>query len=188
MIPLATLASPAAWRIAAAAAAAAALFAAGAYAGHRWAAADLATERARHAQAIADAQAAARQASEDARRREHDIIDRTEEIVANARQTVEALRADAAAADRAADGLRLSAARYAAAARRCTGTPATPAGGSPPADPSAGMQDGDRLLVVLGQLDARAGALAAHADAARAAGDACQRAYGAAVDALKAAR
>jgi hypothetical protein len=39
------------------------------------------------------------------------------------------------------------------------------------------MHDGDRLLRVLGELDGAAGALAEHADRARAAGLACERAY-----------
>lgn len=124
--------------------------------------------RADQAEKIAQAEAAARA-------REHAIIDRTEEIVRDARQTVENLRADAAAAVVAADGLRVAAARY--AARRCPAAPVAPASGGAPAIVPSGMHDGDRLLRVLGELDGAAGALAAHADRARAAGLACERAY-----------
>jgi len=124
--------------------------------------------RADQAEKVAQAEAAARA-------REHAIIDRTEEIVRDARQTVENLRADAAAAVVAADGLRAAAARY--AARRCPAAPVAPASGGAPAIVPSGMHDGDRLLRVLGELDGAAGALAAHADRARAAGLACERAY-----------
>jgi hypothetical protein len=124
--------------------------------------------RAEQAERVAQAEAAARA-------REHAIIDRTEEIVRDARETVENLRADAAAAVVAADGLRAAAARY--AARRCPAAPATPASGGASTVVPSGMHDGDRLLRVLGELDGAAGALAEHADRARAAGLACERAY-----------
>jgi DNA-binding protein H-NS len=139
--------------------------------------------RAEQAEQLAQAQTAARQAVEAARAREHDIIDKTEAIAREARETVEALRADAAAAVVAADSLRDAAARY--AARRCP----PPAGAAPgrgaPAGVPGSMHDADRLLRVLAESDAAAGALAEHADRARAAGLACERAYQAAVDALK---
>ena len=124
--------------------------------------------RADQAEKVAQAEAAARA-------REHAIIDRTEEIVREARSTVENLRADAAAAVVAADGLRVAAARY--AARRCPAAPLTPASGGAPTIVPGSMHDGDRLLRVLGELDGAAGALAEHADRARAAGLACERAY-----------
>ena len=124
--------------------------------------------RADQAEKVAQAEAAARA-------REHAIIDRTEEIVREARTTVENLRADAAAAVVAADGLRAAAARY--AARRCPAAPAGPASGGSPAIVPPDMRDGDRLLRVLGELDGAAGALAEHADRARAAGLACERSY-----------
>jgi hypothetical protein len=131
--------------------------------------------RAEHAQQLAQAQTAARQAVEAARAREHDIIDKTEVIVREARETVEALRADAAAAVVAAGSLRDAAARY--AARRCPAAPAAPGGRGQAAGVPGSMHDGDRLLRLLAELDASAGAMADHADRSRAAGLACERAY-----------
>ena len=74
--------------------------------------------------------------------------------------------ADADAARVAAVGLREQVNRL--AARRC---PASTAG-SPAADPA-----GLLLADLLGRIDKRAGELAAHADRARIAGDACVKAY-----------
>lgn len=185
MIPLAGLIGP---KLIAAVVVGSSLVAAGWLARGQIARGQIAELHARHAAAVASAEAAARQAVEAARARETEIINRTEEIVRDARTTVEGLRADAAAAVAAADGLRLAAARY--AARRCPGpgASAAAAGGSQAAGLSGDMRDADRLLRVLAELDSTAGALADHADRSRAAGLACERAYGAAADALKAAR
>ena len=177
-LPAALVPHAALIKLAAVAAAALAVFVAGVAAGKRWSAADIERERAAHAQAIAAAESAARQAVEQARTREATIVARTEEIVEDARQTVETMRAHAAAADAAAVSLRDAVARY--AARRCPAAPPATAGRGTPADTAAGVQDADRLLVLLGELDGRAGALARHADAARSAGIACERAWDAA--------
>lgn len=154
------------------------LIAAGWLARGHIAAGQVAKIRAEQAQQLAQAQAAAREAVEAARAREHQIIDRTEEIVRDARTTVEALRADAAAAVVAASSLRDAAARY--ASRRCPAAPAPAGGGGQAAGLSGGMHDGDRLLRVLAELDASAGAMADHADRSRAAGLACEQQYNAA--------
>lgn len=171
MIPLAGLIGP---KIIAAVVIGATLVSAGWLARGQIARGQLAELRAQHATAVAAAEAAARQAVEAARAREAEIVSRTEEIVRDARETVESLRADAAAAVVAADGLRTAAARY--ATRRCPAAvnPAV-AGGSPPTVVSGGMHDGERLLRVLAELDASAGAMAEHADRSRAAGLACER-------------
>ena len=172
MIPLAGLIGP---KLIAAVVVGSSLVAAGWLARGQIARGQIAELHARHAAAVASAEAAARQAVEAARARETEIINRTEEIVRDARTTVEGLRADAAAAVAAADGLRLAAARY--AARRCAGPGASAAapGGSQAAGLSGDMRDADRLLRVLAELDAAAGALADHADRSRAAGLACER-------------
>lgn len=85
-------------------------------------------------------------------------------------------RADAAAASTAGDRLR---AQFAALAASCrAAVPASPApAGSAPATPSAG----DLLADVQRRIDQAAGELAAHADAARAAGLGCERDYDALV-------
>jgi len=144
----------------------AALFGAGWHTKGRLAEAELAKVKAAHAQAYANA-------IEAARARESAIAAKAEEIVNAARQVDFELRAARAAADAAGVGLRDAAARY--AARRCP-TAVAPLGGSPGAMP-VGVHDADRLLRVLGELDARAGELADSADRSRAAGAACERIY-----------
>lgn len=185
MIPLAGLIGP---KLIAAVVVGSSLVAAGWLARGQIARGQIAELHARHAAAVASAEATARQAVEAARAREAEIINRTEEIVRDARTTVESLRADAVAAVVAADGLRVAAARY--AARRCPGpgASAAAAGGGQAAGLPGDMRDADRLLRVLAELDATAGTLADHADRSRAAGLACERAYGAADAALKTAR
>lgn len=79
----------------------------------------------------------------------------------------QAAQRDAAAARAAADGLRRSAADFA-----CVPSDTGSAAGGPPAGP------GPRVLPdVLGELAARADRLAEQADAARIAGQLCERAY-----------
>ena len=181
MIPLPAV-SP---RLIAAIVVGSALVASGWFARGQIARGQIAELKADHSAQIAASEAAARKAIEDARTREAEIINRTEEIVRDARETVESLRADAAAAVVAADGLRVAAARY--AARRCpsTGTSAAAPGGGQTALVPSDMRDGDRLLRVLAELDATAGAMADHADRSRAAGLACERAYSAAAETLR---
>ncbi|HWH74950.1 MAG TPA: DUF2514 family protein [Methylibium sp.] len=116
---------------------------------------------ARHtAAALAQAQAAA---AETARR-----ITTIEEARRAAELRTHQALADAAAAGAARDRLRQQLDAYVRAARA---DPAA-AGGSAPAGDAIGV-----LADVLGRADARAGELAAAADAARGAGQLCERAY-----------
>ena len=88
----------------------------------------------------------------------------------HARQDLARAQADAAAAADAGQRLR---AALAAARRSCPAASGSPAAvGSPPADPTA-----DLLERLQRRLDEAADGIAAHADAARIAGQACQRAY-----------
>lgn len=90
----------------------------------------------------------------------------------HARQDLTRAQADAAAAADAGQRLR---AALAAARRSCPAAAGSPAAvGSPPADPAEGV-----LADVQRRLDEAADGIAAHADAARIAGQACQRAYNA---------
>ena len=90
----------------------------------------------------------------------------------HARQDLTRAQADAAAAADAGQRLR---AAIAAARRSCPAASGAPAAvGSPPADPAEGV-----LADVQRRLDEAADGIAAHADAARIAGQACQRAYNA---------
>jgi hypothetical protein len=126
--------------------------------------AEWATERAaQHAAALAASQ---RNAAETARRlaAQKEVSDAYERDLAAARR-------DAAGAAVAAGRLRDQLAAFAAAHRGAAGHPA-PAGSGPPAGDPIGV-----LADVLGRADERAGILAVHADAARAAGLACERAY-----------
>lgn len=92
------------------------------------------------------------------------------EIANAAIQQAESARADARAADGTRRELLARAAALASAGRR----PADPGavGGGAPATSAT-----DMLVDVLGRADARAGELAAYADAARLAGQACERSY-----------
>jgi hypothetical protein len=137
-------------------------------AGERRAHDELATEFATHKE---DAERTARLASENYRREEQRRIQAQKEAEDEATRQLEAARADAGAA---ADALRRLRQRVAAdAARRAAaGDPAAPQGG-PAAEPAAHLP-ADALLARLGEA---AGQLAAHADAARIAGLACERSY-----------
>ena len=167
MIPVAAI------RLAAAVTAGAMLFGVGYYVRGKLANAQIARVEARVAADTAARETAHREALEAVRAREAAVIARTEEIVNAARQADSELRAARAAADAAGVGLRDAAARY--AARRCP--TATAALGSAPGGLPRGLHDADRLLRVLGELDARAGDLADAADRSRAAGAACERFY-----------
>lgn len=117
----------------------------------------------------ADTAAAAASASERERARERQWSDSHQEVTRAYQIVAQQMLADRAAADAAAVGLH-AAARAHAGRRACPG--AAPAGGSPTADAP------DFLLSELFALaDRRAGDLALEADARRAAGIACERAY-----------
>ncbi|MEX3556616.1 MAG: DUF2514 family protein [Burkholderia gladioli] len=90
-----------------------------------------------------------------------------QEIADEASKQRNVARADAATAASAADGLRRQVAALVSRARH-----STPAAGSAPADDPIGV-----LADVLGRADERAGELAAYADRARIAGQACERSY-----------
>lgn len=108
-------------------------------------------------------------ASEREREREREWSMKHQEVSRAYQIVAQQMLADRAAADAAAVGLH-AAARAHAGRRACPG--ATSAGGSPPADAP------DFLLSELFALaDRRAGDLALEADARRAAGLACERAY-----------
>lgn len=114
------------------------------------------------------------------RRTEAEAVERAEE---NRRQLEkdnaikEALAKAAAAnaalvrADRAAVSLRDSAAAAVARAREACGSAIPGSPGAPATDPAGVLAD------VLGRIDERAGILAGYADAARIAGQACERSY-----------
>lgn len=100
-------------------------------------------------------------------RRQADI----EKVRDYAREQIERAQADAAAAADAADGLRKQARRLAARASQA-GSHSAAAGGSKTAPGAAVV-----LADVLARADQRAGELASAYDRARAAGNACERAY-----------
>ncbi|MCA8087491.1 DUF2514 family protein [Burkholderia cenocepacia] len=90
-----------------------------------------------------------------------------QEVAENAAKQRDQARADAAAAASAADGLRKQVAVLVERSRH----PATSAGSQAAGDPIGVLAD------VLGGVDDRAGELAAYADAARIAGQQCERDY-----------
>lgn len=99
------------------------------------------------------------------------------EIERESNESRDRAAADAAGARAAADGLRKQLAAYLAAGRAAGGDPAAAGNGQAAGDPLGVLAD------VLERADRRAGALADFADAARIAGQQCERAY----DALTAA-
>lgn len=130
-----------------------------------------AATQARHAEQLAVIERAAREASEASRAEEQRRAAEQQEIVTRAQQQIDAARTDAAAAADAAARLRQRIATLTAGCRAPASDPA-PAGSSPPADASA-----DLLADVQRRLDEAADGIAQHADAARIAGSACERAY-----------
>jgi hypothetical protein len=135
-----------------------------------------------HVQAIASAEKKAREAVERARAREAELTEQTRTIVDEARQTIQTLESSIGTADAASRGM-LDAARRTAG--RCPSNPNPgAAGGSPGPKLPGGMSDGDRFLLVLGQLDGAAGAYAVDSGRARTARAACERAYDAAMKAV----
>jgi hypothetical protein len=159
-----------------------AIFGAGWMARGQIAAASIAKLEAAHAQAVSAAEKKAREAVESARKREADLVEQTRGIVDEARQTIQTLERSIGSADAASRGLQDAARRTVS---RCTSS-ANPSstGGSPGAIVPSSMSDGDRLLLVLGQLDGAAGAYATDSGRARAARNACEAAYTAAMKAI----
>jgi hypothetical protein len=120
------------------------------------------------AQAVASAESAAHIELERLREQAHAQSTKQQEALDAATLDTERARAAAAAAGRAADGLRSHAASL---ARACQAQPgAAPASASAPAS-----APGDLLADMLGRIDAAAGELAEYADRARIAGLACER-------------
>jgi hypothetical protein len=116
-----------------------------------------------------------------AQTREAELVEQTRSIVDDARQTIQTLERSIVASDSASRGLQDAARR---AVNRCTpsANPAAPIG-SPGAILPGSMSDGDRILRLLGELDGFAGAVAADSGRARAARNACEAAYTAAMKA-----
>jgi hypothetical protein len=158
-----------------------AIFGAGWMARGQIAAASIARLEAAHAQTVASAERKAREAVEQARTREAELVEQTRSIVDDARQTIQTLERSIVASDSASRGLQDAARR---AVNRCTpsANPAAPIG-SPGAILPGSMSDGDRILRLLGELDGFAGAVAADSGRARAARNACEAAYTAAMKA-----
>lgn len=126
--------------------------------------------RAELAQARLDAARAQVKAVDDARIEEQRRTAAQTEIANAATKDLEGARADAAAANDASGRLRQRVAELLAAGR-ATGNPAAAGSGSAAGEPLGVLAD------VLGRADQRAGILAGYADAARIAGQACERAY-----------
>jgi hypothetical protein len=142
--------------------------------GALWAA-DLAEAKQVHAEALAAIEHRQTQAQAQARSEEQRRQTALEGIRTDASKQIEQAQADAAAATAWANSLQQQAARVAARPSCTTGNPGA-ALGSPSANAPALL-----LADVLSRIDARAGELAATADRARIAGEACERSY----DALK---
>ncbi|MBO4119820.1 DUF2514 family protein [Cupriavidus gilardii] len=110
-----------------------------------------------------------------ARREEQRRLFEQSEIANAAKHEADRARADARAADAVAGRLRQRVADLVAASRAGS-NPAPTSGGAPAGDPLGVLAD------MLERADRRAGILAEYADAARIAGQACERAYGALVE------
>ncbi|USE78817.1 DUF2514 domain-containing protein [Cupriavidus gilardii] len=108
-------------------------------------------------------------ATDRARAEEQRRIKEQTEIANAAKREAEQARADARAADAVAGQLRQRVAELVAASR--AGNPAPASGGAAAGDTLGVLAD------VLSRADRRAGILAEYADAARIAGQACERAY-----------
>ena len=163
------------WRVVAVLLAVAALLGAGGVVNGWRKDAQLARQDAAQQKLRADTNAAKVKELSNARREDLRRIKEQSEIANEAKQQRDVAFADARAAGRVADQLRERLAAY-VAERRANDSAA--AIGSPPAGDPIGV-----LADVLGRCDRRAGILAEYADAARIAGQACERAY----DALSAA-
>lgn len=167
--------APPMWKLAVLAALAVAGGLAGWGAGVRYMRAEIEHVKADHAADRATWATASAEASEAARAEDQRRIAALQRMLTHARDDAAAARRDAAAADAQRPGL-LDAA--AAAARACGGAddPAAAAGGQ------TATAAGHVLADVLSRADARAGELAAALDAARLAGQLCERAYSALIN------
>jgi hypothetical protein len=127
--------------------------------------------RARHAEQVADLERASREAALAARTEERRRTAEVQKAADEAHQALERARADAAAATDAGQRLRDRLASLTATCGRASGD-AGPAVSGPSAVATAHL-----LADVQRRLDEAADGIARHADAARAAGLACQRSY-----------
>ena len=127
--------------------------------------------RARHAEQVADLERASREAALAARTEERRRTAEVQKAADEAHDALARARADAAAANDAGQRLRDRVAALTATCGRASGDTSPAASG-----PSA-VATADLLADVQRRLDAAADGIAAHADAARAAGLACQRSY-----------
>jgi hypothetical protein len=141
---------------------------AGIWAGHHFTAqayeAQIAQADAARAKAVADAASAAQ--TETARR-----VQAQQEIAQDAQHAAQAARFDAGRADAAAATLRVQLGAYLAGNRGAAVDPATVAAGQTAGDAARVLAD------LFSRADDFAGRMAAAADAARAAGAACERSY-----------
>jgi hypothetical protein len=154
-----------------------AIFGAGWMARGQIAAASIAKLEAAHAQAVSAAEKKAREAVEQARAREAELVENTRSIVDDARQAIQTLERSIGSADAASRGM-LDAARRTAS--RCTANPNPSAVGSGAgASVPSSMSDGDRFLRVLGEVNGAAGAYAEDSRRVRIARAACEAEYNA---------
>jgi len=140
----------------------------------------LVSEQARHAQTredhalqIGELERAGREGVERVRREEARRYESLKGVVDDAQKALDEARRDAAGAAGVADRLRQ---RFAALAAGCRAPSVDP---SPADGREAARSPADLLADVQRRLDEAAGSIAEHADAARVAGSACERAYGA---------
>lgn len=172
------IALPSTWWVIAAGAALA--FAVGLAAGSRFEhvrmAGKLAELRADHTALVASAERAAAEAERAEREKERQRVVAAQEVNHVARIALDRVSDDRRAADAAGQRLRLAA--RAAAAGACEGSQGAAAAGDGAPTAGAGLV----LAIVLGRADERAGELAAAYDAARIAGEACERAYQSVID------
>jgi len=148
----------------------------------KWDAGTIADLKLAHSQTVAAGEKKAREELEKARDREAALVETTKGIVDEARKTIVDLERGFAAADSASAGMLASARKLAGnCTPRANSSPAPGGGGT---SVPSGMSDGDRFLRVLGELDGFAGAAAEDSGRARAARDACGKAYEAAMKAV----
>lgn len=134
---------------------------------------DLATAKQEHAEALSAIEHRQLQAQAQARSEEQRRQTAVEGIRTDAHHQIEQAKADAAAATARADSLQQQVARVASRPSCTAGNPGAAPGGPPTNVPALLLAD------VLQRIDARAGELAATADRARIAGEACERSYAA---------
>ena len=133
--------------------------------------ADHSGTRAWHAEQLAGLERAAREAEQNARAEEQRRATALQGAIREAETNLARARADAAAASSAGDRLRQRIATLTSSCRAATGNPASAGSG-----PAAGAP-GDLLADVFDRVDQAVRDIAEHADAARAAGLACQTGY-----------